>query len=66
MAQQNGAQKPMAGIHSGQMLQQKAGAVTGGEEVWDEEHLEKAMTRLKEMHIQVCQSLPYYYLSKLI
>ena len=27
---------------------------TAGEDVWDEERLEKAMARLKEMHIQVC------------
>jgi hypothetical protein len=27
---------------------------TASEDVWDEERLEKAMARLKEMHIQVC------------
>jgi hypothetical protein len=35
------------------MAQTKPAPEAGNEEVWDEAQLEKAMARLKEMHIQV-------------
>ncbi|KAG9239385.1 hypothetical protein BJ875DRAFT_448594 [Amylocarpus encephaloides] len=61
MAQPNGSQRPMpgppnTGNSNGQIALSKAGPspAAGTEEVvWNEEHLEKAMARLKEMHIQL-------------
>lgn len=54
MSQPGNAQKPVAGAPTtanGQPASQTD--ANTGDDVWDEEQLEKAMARLKEMHIQV-------------
>ncbi|TVY89216.1 hypothetical protein LAWI1_G003201 [Lachnellula willkommii] len=55
MERSGNAQNTVAGVRgatNGQAALKLEGA--SGEDVWDEERLEKAMARLKEMHIQVC------------
>jgi hypothetical protein len=48
------SQKPVAGAPASGNAQPESNAETNvGEDVWDEERLEKAMAQLKEMHIQV-------------
>jgi hypothetical protein len=54
MNQPRNSQKPVAGATASGNGQPESNAETNvGEDVWDEERLEKAMAQLKEMHIQV-------------
>jgi len=54
MNQLGTSQKPVAGAPASGTAKPGSIAETDvGEDVWDEERLEKAMARLKEMHIQV-------------
>jgi hypothetical protein len=64
MNQLGNSQKPVTGAPAAGNQRSGSNAATYvGEDVWDEERLEKAMAQLKEMHIQVGIGSSRHYLA---